>query len=213
MSVLGQGERRHPRDGNATLTTHGNGGSTRTPLWINQFSTDLNLQLDSAQLRTGLSHRPIRLAERYLTFGTLWNVDDRRKYEKLIDDIKSHWAHNMNEELPTPMKLQYYGANKTWRGFIEGASIGYAVTDVVLTYQFTMRIIPDAADKYSKVVGIDAPWAPTSQDVKNFGTGWYGEAQYKDDLSKQRNEMGGGRPDPAPGSGKPTNPTSTRGKQ
>lgn len=205
--VVGQGERRHPGEGNTTLTTFSaGGGRVRTPLWISQFSTDLNLQIDSAQLRTGLSHRPIRLTERFLVFSTLWNVADRRKYEDLIRKIKEHWAHNLNEDLPSPMKLDYYGANKTWRGFIEAAQVGYAVTDVILTYQFQMRIIPDTADKVSKVIGGDAPYAPTSQDVKDFGEGWYGQSQFKADLAERKKTLNEGR---ASGNNPDANPTST----
>lgn len=216
--VVGEGERTHPHDGNAVLLTAGlEGGKIRTPLWINQFATDLNLQLDSAQLKTGLSHRPIRLSERFLVFSTLWNVIDRPKYEKLIRTIKEHWARNLNEERPTPMKLTYYGANKTWRGYIEGASIGYAVPDVILTYQFSMRIIPDVADKVSQVVGNDAPYAPTSQDVKNFGDAWYTTAEYRQSLADAikanadaaKSKTNGSTPKNT--SNNPTSPTSPAG--
>lgn len=205
---LGKGERRHPRNGNTTLTTRRlTGEAVRTPLWINQFSTDLNLQIDSAQLRSGLSHRPIRLAERFLTFSTLWNVADRKKYENLIQDLKTHWAFNLNEDLPTPMRMDYYGANKRWRGFIEGASIGYAVTDVILTYQFSMRIIPDIADKYSKVVGGAAPYAPTTQDVKDYGEAWYSLAEFREEQSLRIRQEAGGKVS----GNNPDNPTSTGG--
>lgn len=170
---LGQGERANPKNGNAYLTTYNlSGQKVVTPLWIDQFATDLNLQLDSAQLKKGLSHRPIRFTERFLTFSTLWNVLDRPKYIHLIEIIREHWAHNLNETRPTPMVLHYYGANKRWQGFIENASVGYAVTDVILRYQFQMRIIPAVSESISKVKGT-APFAPTSQDIRDFGPDWY----------------------------------------
>lgn len=203
--VVGQGERNHPGDGNTTLFTYNyEGEKIRTPLWINQFSTDLNLQIDSAQLRVGLSHRPIRLTERFMVFSTLWNVADRPKYEDLIRKLKVHWAFNLNEDRPTPMTLRYYGANKTWRGFIEAANIGYAVTDVILTYSFQMRVIPDTADRVSVVVGKDAPYAPTSQDVKDFGPNWYDAGQFAEEQSARLLSDNQGKSS----GNNPTNPTS-----
>lgn len=177
---LGSGERRHPEDGNATLTTYDTSGNrVTTLLWLNQFATDLNMQLDSAQVRDGLIHRPIRMTERFLVFSTLWNVLDRPKYLDLIRKLREHWAYNLNQSRDLkPMKLVYYGANKTWLGIIEGASVGYAVTDVILTYSFQMRLIPSVSQRHSNVNGINAPYAPTSQDAKNYGNQWYKIAEF-----------------------------------
>lgn len=177
---LGRGERDHPKAGNATLTTYTLGGdAVRTPLWIDQFATDLNMQLDSAQARDGLIHRPIRMTERFLMFGTLWNVADRDKYLKLIEKLRTHWAYNLNQNRDLkPMKLQYYGANKTWLGIIEAASVGYAVTDVILNYAFNMRLIPTAATNHSRVGDIIAPYVPSAQDAKTYGSQWYNIGEF-----------------------------------
>ena len=205
--VVGRGERRHPPGGNALLTTRdANGKRVETFLWLSQFATDLNLQIDSAQLRRGLSHRPIRLLERTLVFSTLWNVKDRPKYVKLLESIREHWAYNLNEARPTSMALQYYGANKTWRGFIENGSIGYAVTDVVLTYQFQMRLIPSVSTDISEMAGRDAPYAPTSQDVHEFGNGWYDMGDFFAEFVGEGNELESGKTNRGN-----TDPTDTSG--
>lgn len=145
---LGSGEVAYPKNkGNALLTTRNlQGGAVENWLWMANFATDLNLQIDTAQLRSGLTYRPIRMAERFLTFTALWNVKDRDKYLQLVKNLRTHWAYNLNEEQLTPMTLAYYGANKTWRGFIENASVSYAVTDVILSYDFKMRLITKASD-------------------------------------------------------------------
>jgi len=172
---IGNGERKNPKGANCILTTSGKtGGIVNTPLWIDSFAIDLNLQLDTAQLRSRLSHRPIRLTERFLIFNTLWNVKDRDKYEILLDRIKNHWVFNLNEySAMTPMLLRYFGANKTWEGFIEGGSIGFAVTDVVLRYPFQMRLMPKAAVNTSTLDGRITPYTPTMFDVSFFGDEWY----------------------------------------
>lgn len=145
---LGSGEVAYPKNkGNALLTTRNlQGRAVENWLWMANFATDLNLQIDTAQLRSGLTYRPIRMAERFLTFTALWNVKDRDKYLQLVKNLRTHWAYNLNEEQLTPMTLAYYGANKTWRGFIENASVSYAVTDVILSYDFKMRLITKASD-------------------------------------------------------------------
>lgn len=174
---IGQGENRHPDRGNTLLTTYNlDGNKVDTYLWIDQFATDLNLEIDSVQLRDGLSHRPIRLSERFLVFSTLWNVKDEDKYDHLSRVVlREHWAFNLNENnRVTPMKLQYFGANKTWLGFIENASQAFMVTDVIKRFQFQMRIVPILTNGISKVgPGEIQPFLPTAGDVRSFGAQWY----------------------------------------
>ena len=204
---LGQGERKHPKGGNATLTTYDvKGNKVQTNLWINQFATDLNMQIDSAQGRDGLIHRPIRLAERFLVFSTLWNVADRPKYLDLVRKIREHWAYNLNDNRNlSPMSLNYYGANKKWRGFIENATVGYAVTDVILTYSFQMRIIPSTSTSFSTVNGVPAPYVPTAQDVKRYGINWFTIGEFIAGYVGTGNEGSGraadGSRDPVTGAG------------
>lgn len=189
---VGQGEAKHPKGGNALLTTLSKDGKRiNTPLWMNMFATDLNLQIDSAQLRDGLSHRPIRFSERFLVFATLWNVKDRQLYVDLIRKIRDHWVFTLNQGIPTPMKLRYYGADKLWLGFIEGANIGYQVTDVILTYQFQMRIVPTETTKWSEVSGGKAPFVPTASDAKRWGPDWYTQNQFFEENIGTGNEKGG----------------------
>jgi len=177
---IGMGEEKHPAGGNALLTTYDLGGKqVHTPLWIVQFATDLNLQVDSAQLRRGFVHRPVRFSERFLTFTTIWNVADRPKYLKLGDKIKQHWALNFNEDRPTPMVFKYYGASKAWKGFIENWETHYAITDVVLSYTFNMRIALTPEKGAGQDIEIastsktDIPFAPTAGQVKDYGKSWY----------------------------------------
>lgn len=194
---LGQGERKHPSNGNATLLTYDlRGNKVFTPLWINQFATDLNMQVDSAQGRDGLIHRPIRMTERYLIFSTLWNVLDRPEYLDLVRKVREHWGFNLNSSRNLiPMRLVYYGANKTWLGFIENSTVGYAVTDVVLTYTFQMRIIPSVSTSFSAVNGVPAPYVPTAQDAKTYGAQWYTTAEFLGDFIGVGNETKKGASD------------------
>ena len=194
---LGKGERKHPKGGNTTLTTYDlSGRPVKTQLWISQFATDLNMQIDSAQARDGLIHRPIRMTERFLVFSTLWNVRDRPKYLDLVRKLREHWAYNLNQSRDIkPMRLQYYGANKTWLGVIENATIGYAVTDVILTYSFQMRLIPSVASAHSTVGGINAPFVPSAQDAKNYGNSWYKIGEFVAAYVGVNNETNGGAKD------------------
>lgn len=173
---LGKGERGHPKLGNALLITrNANGDKVKSYLWIAQFSTNLNLQIDTAQVKSGRIYRPIRMAERFLVFSTLWNVKDRPKYLELRNKIRGHWEASLDALRPEPMQLIYYGGNKTWRGFIENIDIGYKVTDVILTYQFRMRLLTSQTDNkfYAKMTNGKSPMAPTSSTVKDFGVDWY----------------------------------------
>jgi hypothetical protein len=178
---LGIGEEAHPPEGNALLTTIGLGGQiVKTPLWMDQFSTDLNIQIDTGQLRTQLVFRPIRFTERFLTFNTIWNVADRDKYIALGKQLKEHWAVNLNENNPTPMTLKYFGASKTWKGYIENWGIAYAITDVVLKYQFRMRLLMTETQKYSEITNPKgAPFAPTAGDLSNYGPDWYSQQYWE----------------------------------
>lgn len=208
MSVVGHGERKHPKNGNATLVTLDlQEKRVTTPLWLSSFATDLNMELDSTQRRKGLSHRPIRISERFLMFSALWNVRDRQEYLQFVKTLKEHWATNFNENRPTPMKLTYYGANKTWLGFIENASFAFAVTDVILSYQFQMRLITTPTDRISKVGGINAPYVPSRGDVENFGKNWYGINEFLADTVGTGNEQG--RPPRAQTAGNQLSPSGS----
>lgn len=168
---LGTGEVEYPKNkGNALLTTRSlDGKAIENWLWLANFATDLNLQIDTAQLRSGLSYRPIRMAERSLVFTALWNVRDRDKYLKFVKNIRTHWAYNLNEDQLTPMTLAYYGANKTWNGFVENANVGYAVTDVILSYDFKMRLIMKQSDTVAEMLNpVSSPLSVYAADVYSF---------------------------------------------
>lgn len=174
---IGTGESPNLPNGNAVLTTVDlNGREIKNYLWIDAFNSDLNMQIDITQTKRGLSYRPIRLQERTVTFNTVWNVKDRDKYVKLLDNIQTHWAANFNESIPTPSSLTYFGANKTWKGFILNASQAYVVTDVVLRFSFNMKLITPASTTTANTTGL-APFMPTSSDVTNFGAEWYTKAE------------------------------------
>lgn len=167
---LGTGEIPYPKNkgGNALLTTRdAQGQAIENWLWMANFATDLNLQIDTGQLRAGLTYRPIRMAERFLTFTALWNVKDRDKYLQLVKNLRTHWTYNLNEDQLTPMTLTYYGANKTWRGFVENASVSYAVTDVILSYDFRMRLIMKSSDTAADM--LNAFSSPVSVYAGNVG--------------------------------------------
>lgn len=168
---LGTGEIPYPQNkGNALLVTRTlNGAEVNNWLWLANFATDLNLQINTGQLRAGLTYRPIRMAERYLTFSALWNVKDREKYLKLVENIRKHWTYNLNEDQLTPMTLTYYGANKTWQGFIENANISYAVTDVILSYDFRMRLIMKSTETVAEMMNpVSSPVSVYASDVYSF---------------------------------------------
>ena len=168
----------------------------KTPLWINQFQTGIDIQIDSAQLRTKLSHRPVRFAERSLQFTTLWNVANRDKYLQLGADIRAHWAANLNEGRPTPMYLVYYGANKTFQGFIDNWETAFANTDVLLSYTFNMRILMTEIKRYphpeAALHGVNSPFtprpegiAPQPYEARDWGEGWYNKTDWPAQIKAQ----------------------------
>lgn len=168
---LGKGEVAYPKNkGNALLVTRTlDGAPVDNWLWMANFATDLNLQIDTAQLRSGLTYRPIRMAERFLTFTALWNVKNRDRYLQFVKNLRTHWTFNLNEEQLTPMTLTYYGANKTWRGFVENASVSYAVTDVILSYEFRMRLITKQSDSVAEMLNpLSSPLSSFASDVYAF---------------------------------------------
>lgn len=170
---IGTGESIHPKEGNAILyTVDLDGSEVANYLWIDSFNSDLNMEINASQVKRGLSYRPIRIQERVLTFNTLWNVAKRADYLKLLDNIKAHWAANLNDLTPTPCRLNYFGANKVWKGFILNASQSYAITDVVLRYTFNMKLITNINQDNASASGL-APFMPTLADGTDFGSEWY----------------------------------------
>lgn len=199
--------------GNALLVLRSRQGNiVRRFLWINQIATDLNLQITEAQLRSRVGHVPIRLAERELIFTTLWAVRSeqqgaggflaytRNDYEELVARIRDHWAYSLDLNVPVPMKLLYYGANKSFLGHIEGSQMTYNWNDVVLSFSFTMRLINSPNISYDSLIG-GAPFVPTSSFVKNWGPGWYTVSQLDALVTGVANEYPSV---PVPFSGPPT---------
>lgn len=187
---IGKGESPNLKRGNAILTTVGaNGQEIKNYLWIDSFNSDLNMEINIAQLKRGMSYRPIRLQERTLTFNTVWNVAKRDEYLTLLNNIRQHWAINLNEDIPTPNKLTYFGANKTWYGFILSGDQAYAITDVVLRFGFNMKLItPQNKDGFAKQAG-KAPFMPTSQAVNDFGEAWYSSEQISSETFDSEREI------------------------
>lgn len=180
---IGQGEYKNSSQGNAILTTIDlDGEETKNYLWMEAFNSDLNMQINIAQLRRGLTFRPVRLQERTLSFNTIWNVANRDLYINLLQNIRQHWAANLNEDIPTPNKLTYFGANKTWNGFILNGQQSYAITDVVLRFTFNMKLItPQNTEGYSTLTG-QAPFIPTLETASDFGSEWYTTEEVRNEI-------------------------------
>lgn len=172
---LGLGELPNAASGNSVLTLKSKDGqSVDYYLWINDFSSDLNMQLDIAQLRAGNTYRPIRIQERVLTFTTIWSLANRPLYEQLVDAIREHWAYNMNEFVPTPAYFTYFGANKTYKGFILGAQRSYAVPDTLLSYTFEMKLMNSIGTENAAQVSNYSYFVPRAEDVAISGLDmWY----------------------------------------
>ena len=180
---IGKGEAPNLSQGNAILTTiDQDGKEIQNYLWIDAFNSDLNMQINISQLKKGLTYRPVRLQERILTFNTIWNVKDRPQYIKLLDNIRNHWAANLNENIPTPNKLTYFGANKTWIGFILNGSQTHAITDVILRYTFNMKLITKQNEGQTDVTGL-APFMPTADDITNFGSEWMTKSELESEIN------------------------------
>lgn len=172
---IGQGEAVNLPNANAVLKTIDlNGDSVSNYLWIDSFNSDLNMEINITQLQNSLSYRPIRIQERILTFNTIWNVKDRPKYLQLFENIKTHWAANRKELILTPCQLTYFGANKTWEGFILNGSQSYTVQDVILRYSFNMKLITGKQNISDTATSTGlAPFMPTAETVTDFGEEWY----------------------------------------
>lgn len=172
---LGLGELANLPDGNSILTLKNkNGEDVDYKLWIDDFTSDLNMEIDITQLRSGYSYRPIRVQERTLTFTTIWSLANRPKYEELVEAIREHWAYNFNELLPTPAHFTYFGANKTFSGFILNAERRYAVPDTLLSFSFDMKLINSRLNQYVSEVSIYSYYIPRPDNIKVNGIdGWY----------------------------------------
>lgn len=172
---IGLGELANLPDGNAILTLKDkNGESVNHKLWIDDFTSDLNMEIDITQLRSGYSFRPIRVQERVLTFTTIWSLANRPKYEALVEAIRAHWAYNFNELNPTPAYFTYFGANKTFAGFILNAERSYAVPDTLLSYSFDMKLMTSKINQYQSEVSVYSYYLPRPDNIKIDGIdGWY----------------------------------------
>lgn len=176
---LGLGESPNPSNGNSILTLKNKvGENVDYPLWINDFSTDLNMEIDMSQLRSGYTYRPIRIQERTITFTTIWSLANRPKYEKLVEAIRNHWAYNLNELVPTPAYFTYFGANKTYAGFILNAQRSYAVPDTVLSYTFDMKLMNTKGMDNAATVSQYSYYVPHPSDIELTGIeGWYSQSE------------------------------------
>lgn len=180
---LGLGELPNAASGNSVLTLKSKDGqSVDYYLWINDFSSDLNMQLDIAQLRAGNTYRPIRIQERILTFTTIWSLANRPLYEQLVDAIREHWAYNLNELVPTPAYFTYFGANKTYKGFILAAQKSYAVPDTLLSYTFEMKLMNSIGTENAAQVNNHSYFVPRAEDVAISGLDlWYTKDELTDE--------------------------------
>lgn len=184
---VGLGELLNLPDGNSILTLKNRDGrSVDFKLWINDFTTDLNMEIDTTQLKAGLSYRPIRIQERILTFTTIWSLANRPKYEALVEAIREHWAYNLNELIPTPARFTYFGANKTFQGFILNASRSYAVPDTLLSYSFDMKLMNMRVNEYSSQVSVYSYYVPRPDNIQINGIdGWYAVTDLLDETKKK----------------------------
>lgn len=188
---IGTGEVASLPNANAILKTIDLDGKTiSNKLWIDSFNSDLNMEINIAQLQNSLTYRPIRIQERILTFNTIWNVKDRPKYIELLNNIRTHWTANRKQTILTPCQLVYFGANKTWRGFILNGSQSYTVQDVILRYSFNMKLITTQnTDGFATSKGL-APFMPTAETITDFGTEWYTTEQIRTQSFENDREMG-----------------------
>lgn len=184
---LGLGELANLPDGNSILTLKDkNGQSVNHKLWINDFTSDLNMEIDTTQLRSGYSYRPIRIQERVLTFTTIWSLANRPKYEALVEAIREHWAYNFNELVPTPAYFTYFGANKTFAGFILNAERSYAVPDTLLSYSFDMKLMTSNVNEYVSEVSMYSYYIPRPDSIKINGIdGWYAGTDLLDVVTQE----------------------------
>lgn len=173
---IGLGELLNLPDGNSILVLKDkDGNSVSHKLWINDFTSDLNMEIDTVQLKQGYTYRPIRIQERTLTFTTIWSLANRPKYEALVEAIRTHWAYNLNELVPTPAYFTYFGANKTFVGFILNAERSYAVPDTLLSYSFDMKLMSSSKiNENLSEVSIYSYYIPRPENIKVNGIdGWY----------------------------------------
>lgn len=188
---IGTGEASNLSDANAVLKTiNSDGKIISNKLWIDSFNSDLNMEINITQLQNSLSYRPIRIQERILTFNTIWNVKNRPKYIELLNNIRTHWAVNRKESILTPCELTYFGANKTWAGFILNGSQSYTIQDVILRYSFNMKLITTQnTDGFATSTGL-APFMPTAETITDFGEEWYTSEQIRTQSFEYDREAG-----------------------
>lgn len=174
----GDGRKRPKTSRNAFLITRDMSGTTvKTPLWVTSISTDLDMKMNESQKKDGLTFHPERMQGRTLKINVVFpaynnNLKPNKEIENLIDVIKDHWAYNLND-LAVPMKLNYFGINKTFKGFIEGIDAGASWDDVTIQKTLSMTIVKRIATNPASVRG-SGPIVPTASDVRNKDKGdWY----------------------------------------
>lgn len=174
---LGMGDFPAPPQGNALLTTASRGGiPVQSYLWLSSLFTDLNLSLDSAQTKSGVTHRPIRIQSRYVSFTVLFSVKNRPKFELLNQRIRDHWVYNLNGTgaIAKPMTLHCFTIGKVYQGFIGEEVIGHAWNQVIYAPQFTMSILGNTDVTPAQIIGDPEPFVPHRGDVGGYSDWeWY----------------------------------------
>lgn len=203
LSPLGKGSVARPEGGNASLKTiafdaSGSALHLESRFWITSIQTDLELAFSEARLRGGISYTPVRQQERYLTFVAQFKAHGSN-YDLLSRRIRSHWRANLNTGSNDPMVFTYYGAGRSWLGFVEEVSHSAAVKDVLNEREFRMRIINRDASAESASVVKSGPYVPSRGDVHSAWEGWYSS----DELAREAADLLAVDPTPTPA---PTDP-------
>lgn len=159
--------------GNATLTTAGDGGDVVTDLWLQSIGSETNVQFDDNQVKRGISHRPIRRAEMYLTFTAIWSLQNWQKMDDFQETIRKHYML-ISQGNAQAMKLTYKKDNLEYSGWIDSVQKQFIRFQDVFVRFYRMNILlPDYLDTTTNIAANSNVINPNS--LKYYSYKWYEE--------------------------------------
>jgi hypothetical protein len=157
--------------GNATLTTNSTSGSITTEIWLQSINTQTDTQFDDNQIKRGMSHRPIRRLENFLSFTAIWSLQHWDAMDQLQENIRKHYLMLASGD-ETPMTLIYPADNLTFQGWIENVEKQFIRFQDIFVRTYRMNILlPDYLSESFAIASNDSLVNPNS--LQYYGEQWY----------------------------------------
>lgn len=160
---------------NAMLETRSTlGHSQRMRLNISSFQTGLELQMNSAQLQTGVVHRPVRRQEQYLTFTVDWSLQRYAEMDHFMDHLRQHFRYSL--AVPSRMTFYYLPIKRSWEGIIDGVQRSAERFTPMYSRTYRMRLFEHDVRRSRFPVPPISSFTPVAADIDRTNDtlgGWY----------------------------------------